>query len=482
MTICFMCDLHLPFDGNALQYDVLDWAIADIKKNQADCIAFVGDATADGNAVVYNDFVEKMKRIGIPFLYIPGNSDLRDKQSFESIYQNASKCMTLLDGVKIFAINDSDGNISNNQLECLENADENSIVFMHHPISCIAENARTRFLLWKERHKGIRVFYGHEHYASETEEWVSLQAMDPDKAIGENPCITYYDTQTRLCKKSYYRCVKPVDLTNYLGISCYRPKQDITFAIEKGLKNLELRPNILLENEEEIVSLISLWRKQGNTVLSIHLSEVWIEDDKPVVEQNYEQLIRLGVMLQAERFVQHVPLVSVSTIKKHKDSLKIVARFIAKKLNQVPYPCVLGVENMHMTKVDEPNDNRRFGYMPEETLEFMRAIAQESKHKVGINFDIGHARNNAPYSQKYQISTWFSMLGKYIVGYHLYQVTIQDGVFQNHMPITDVNGRLISYASFFRCWADGKINKAPCIFEMRPENSYDITLKTFQEI
>ncbi len=32
MKICFMCDLHLPFDVNALQYDVMKWAMADISK------------------------------------------------------------------------------------------------------------------------------------------------------------------------------------------------------------------------------------------------------------------------------------------------------------------------------------------------------------------------------------------------------------------------------------------------------------------
>ena len=32
MKICFMCDLHLPFRQETLQYDVLKWAIEDVKK------------------------------------------------------------------------------------------------------------------------------------------------------------------------------------------------------------------------------------------------------------------------------------------------------------------------------------------------------------------------------------------------------------------------------------------------------------------
>ena len=52
MKICFMCDLHLPFCQEALQYDVLKWAVEDVKKKQPDCIAFVGDVTCDGNEKV----------------------------------------------------------------------------------------------------------------------------------------------------------------------------------------------------------------------------------------------------------------------------------------------------------------------------------------------------------------------------------------------------------------------------------------------
>ena len=53
MKICFMCDLHLPFEKRALQCDVLKWAAEDLVKKQTDCIAFVGDATCDGYEAVY---------------------------------------------------------------------------------------------------------------------------------------------------------------------------------------------------------------------------------------------------------------------------------------------------------------------------------------------------------------------------------------------------------------------------------------------
>jgi len=162
--------------------------------------------------------------------------------------------------------------------------------------------------------------------------------------------------------------------------------------------------------------------------------------------------------------------------------LEKIAGFLAEKLGGVSHPIIIGIKNMHMTNTEKPDNSRRFGYIPEECLECMNALQSKCNHKVGINFDIGHARNNMPFSQKYQISTWLSLVGEHIVGYHIHQVTLTDGKFNNHMPIPEAYGHLISYASLFKCWSNGSINKAPLIFEMRPEGAYQTTLDTFKEL
>ena len=53
------------------------------------------------------------------------------------------------------------------------------------------------------------------------------------------------------------------------------------------------------------------------------------------------------------------------------------------------------------------------------------------------------------------------MIGKYAVGYHIHQVNYEDGIFENHMPIKNIYGHLISFASFFKYWSSGRIKKAP---------------------
>lgn len=479
MKLCFMCDLHLPYDKNALQYDVLDWAIDDVIKKKTDCIIYAGDVTCDGNFEVYKWFVQKMQGLNIPFIFIPGNSDLRFAESIDRIYKISSPCKNDLNGTLIFAINDSKNTISEEDFSALEEADDDSIVFMHHPVYGLSQESRDLFMKWRAEHKNTMVFFGHTHKSGTSMCNVSLQAMDPDKAIGENPCITYYDTETRELRKAYYFCPVPTDLYGHFGVACYNVADHMEFAIRNKLKNVELRPNCTGVEVDEIKSLVSRWRSAGGENLSIHLPDIAYKDGEVVGSKNLDTLIDLAVSIKADRFTQHVPVVSVDTVRTDNAALEKIADFLANKLNSVTSPVVIGVENMHMTSGEKTDGTRRFGYIPEECLEFMQLLASKCKHKVGINFDIGHARNNAPYSQTYQISTWFSQVGKYIVGYHIHQVLSEDSVFKNHMPITDIYGCLISYASFFRCWAEGKINKAPVVFEMDHKDAYDITLKTF---
>ena len=479
MNVCLMCDLHLPVDRNALQHDILNWAIADIKKKGPDCIVYAGDVTCDGDINVYQEFILKMNTIGIPFFYIPGNSDLRNFDSANEIRKMASNCKNAVAGGVVYALNDCDMGISDEQLSIIEDADENSIVFMHHPFGGHKGETNEKLKTWRKKHSKTMLFYGHRHLSFAEGYDVCLQALDPDKAIGENPCITYFNTETRELRKAYYFSPVPNDLYRYFGISCFDVERDIGYAIANKLSCLELRPDCLKMGKARLFELVKKWRNVCGKNLSIHLPDVAYKDGLVVPSEQLDELIDLAVFLKADRFTQHVPRVSVKVTKEDGCALDRICNFLAGKFNAIAHDIVIGIENMHMTQKDTPDDCRRFGYIPEECLIFMNMLSGKTKHKVGINFDIGHARNNAPFSQSYQISTWLSMLGKYIVGYHMHQVAYENGKFENHMPITHIYGKLISYASFFRYWSENRVNKAPVVFEMRPEGAYDITLSTF---
>ncbi|MBO7341588.1 MAG: metallophosphoesterase family protein, partial [Clostridia bacterium] len=478
MKICFLCDLHLPFDTRALQYRVLDWAVGDIAKKAPDCIAFAGDVTCDGEEEAYRYFLQHIDALEIPFLYIPGNSDLRCAATAETLKDMASRKVMEIGGKRIFAVNDCDRTVSEQMLCALDGARRGDIVFMHHPLTSLRGDSAEKMSAWRAAHPDTMLFYGHKHLSARSGNDVCLQSMDPDKSIGESACITYYDTDTDTLTPSYFFCPVPVDMHGYLGISCYRPEGDIELATKRGLKYLELRKNVLDLDPEVLAALLAEWRATGGVGLSLHLPEIGFEGGKVLPDARLDEYLALIPRLGIDRVTQHVPKIPVGMA----DALTLdhIAKTLAEKLNTVCVPLVIGVENMHMTKNERADEYRRFGYTPEECFDFMTALGRHSRHTVGINFDIGHARNNAPFSRRYPISTWLSMLGEYIVGYHVHQVRPDEGGWKNHMPIDRIYGKLISYGSFFRCWAEGQVAKAPVIFEMRPEGAYETTLAVFE--
>lgn len=478
MKLCFLCDAHLSFDKRAPQYRVLEWALADAKQQNPDAILFAGDAVGDGNLENYRDFMARFRALGIPFFYVPGNSDLRDAASRDDIFADASPLVNDLGGIRIFALNDADATISDEAFAALDTAKAGDVVFMHHPIVCHPQEAQARFLAWKKAHVGVRVFYAHEHFYALDGDFISLPALDPDKCIGEEPALLYYDTETRLCTRTHFPCPLPADLRPYLGFSAYRPAEEIALAVARGVRHLELRPNARQMPFSELAALVEDFLKNGGETLSVHLPDVSYQNGIVTLGDGYEALVALGIRLGASRFIQHVPQVSVKAVAEDHALLDRMASAVADALACVPYPCTVAVENMHMTASETVTD-RRFGYTPEETLAFMHAVASKTKHRVGINFDIGHARNNAPFSQKYQIGTWMSMLGEHIVSYHLHQVTREGAHFENHTAFTSLYGELISLASFFSMWANGTLPHVPCILEMRPDGAYAKTLDTF---
>jgi sugar phosphate isomerase/epimerase len=405
---------------------------------------------------------------------------LRDERYASLLKACASPCKNTVGNITVFAMNDCDRTVSQQAMDALSLAEGASIVFMHHPMDIWEEPCKSFMIDWREKHPNARIFYGHKHRPMRNGNVIALQAMDPDKAIGENACITYYDTVKDELQSEYFISPVPRDFCANFGVSCYNMKEHISFSAENRLKNMELRKNCIEADREELKALVDEWRHAGGENLSIHLPDISYADGKPIPHERLSEYMELAELLGANRFTQHVPKVLVKTVKENPDALNKMAECLAGFYNSVEWDIVIGVENMHMTKKDTPGDNRRYGYIPEEVIEFMQLIGSKCRHKVGINFDIGHARNNAPYSQKYQISTWFSMIGKYVVGYHMHQVNSEPGSpIENHLPITSIYGRLISYGSFFRCWENGTVNKAPIIFEMRPEGAYEQTLKTF---
>ena len=81
MKICLLCDLHLPYHRDAIQYDVLRWAIEDMQKKQAEALVVPGDFTIHGDIAQAEAFLEAIKPLGIPCVFCTGNSEYRNPET-----------------------------------------------------------------------------------------------------------------------------------------------------------------------------------------------------------------------------------------------------------------------------------------------------------------------------------------------------------------------------------------------------------------
>ncbi|MBQ8509725.1 MAG: metallophosphoesterase family protein [Clostridia bacterium] len=469
MKLCLICDLHLPYHKGALQYDLLRWAMDDLQTKKADAVVVLGDFTADGDLDVAREFAARIKTLPIPVILLTGNADFRTPAARDDIRAMASPTLTKLGGLNLVALHDGEGRVPEEDFTALEQAGGDTLVFMHHAPKSLSAAQAGRLLDWCEAHPDAQLFHGHLHRSESVGNIHSLQAADPDKAIGENACITYYDTDAKTLEKAYYSCPMPEDFPNWVGISCYHPMDDLPYAIENRVGCIELRSNSLKCDRDGLISLVREWRAAGGWNLSLHMPDLAYSEGKPSCD--WAAYIDLARKLGVDRLTVHVPKVSVREVQTGNGVLEAIAEMAAEHLAKLPESCVIGIENMHMSPGEPFDDSRRFGYLPEEALTFMRCMRAKCRQKVGFNLDVGHARNNPPFSQRYPIGTWYAEVGGETVGYHVHQVRMNQGKKENHCPITEFYGKLISYASFFGQWSRGGLNKAPVILEIRPDES-----------
>ena len=467
MKLCLIADLHLPYHPAAVHYDVFDWALQDLQKKQADAVVFVGDFTADGHPDALRRFREKLAGFPVPSIVIPGNSDFRTPETAGEVRALTSPAVTEFGNIRILSLADGEQMIAGETYALLGTADENTVVCAHHPIGCMPEPHRSRLMKWRQSHPDVPLFSAHLHLTERQNDGsYILPAADPDKNIGDSPAIAYYDTDTGELRQAHYHCPVPHDFARHLGLSCRR-MADIEYAVGRRLGCIELRGE-LLERTDVLTSLLKQWRESGGSILSLHAPEMIVNGQ--FNEDGWKSFAEFAEAVSADRLTVHVPNLPFHMVTDGR--LAEISGFLNRMLAGLPDTLVIGIENMHMTAKDTP-ENHRFGCLPEECLRFLGILREHTTKKAGIHLDTGHARNNFPFNWKYTTGAWYAETGGEIVGYHIHQYAHNAaGVPENHQPIDDWYGKFISYASFFRAWQNGQLAKAPVILEIRPENGY----------
>lgn len=476
IKLAIFADLHLSESENACQYAAFRFAVDSIKANSPDAVVFLGDALCSGDIKAAERFLSAMEEIKLPKLFILGNSDIRTPQTRNDVKMLETEKQINVGGVKLLGLNSSDQTLSAQDKALLTAADGETIVFMHHP----PKDMDCKELIESKIPSIKALVYGHLHETAVNGNLYSVQALDPDKAIGEPPCVTYMVIEDGKIDLQFdYFPFKPFEeIEKYIGLSCF-DLDAIKFAAENGIKNIEMRPDFVEKSLDELQSVIEDWRKSGGKYLSLHLPDFGYADGVITGEKTFCKAIEAAKELGVNGVTVHVPKVEVGLM--NGEIKNCLLNFICKEIQKLPETCAVGIENMHMTASEKADEHRRFGYTPPECTGFVDDInAVFGYERVGILLDVGHARNNSPYSQRYSLGEWYAQVGSATVGYHIHQVVIENGKFENHTAVKSLVDPLISFCGLAYCWNNGLVNKKPLFLEIRGGRSaYEPSVKCF---
>jgi len=504
MKIAILADLHLPNRHDTVNEDILDWALDTLLTRQVQLIVLAGDMIQAGAVEAATRLRHKLAMTGLPFLMVLGNTEL-DTPGLKEIF-TGEDFQKLAHGV-VAALTPSEiSSFKEHSVLLKKLIDEYPESFMlvnHYPLDALPDDVRA----WTEElfrgHHGAIFIAGHQHMDNEQKfaeaEFHIVRGLDSDKAIGAPPAlhIFEYEQTTRKwhrrdiafagCNPVLWHQNEIDKFTELLGVSTmHNTIKGIDYAISQRIKCLEIRFEATKElSLSQLSESINSWRKSGGKVLSLHFPDIsWDKENNTLAENEIPLAIELAIALKINRLTIHVPRVSVAMFAIPHIGSQLRHAFVKLITHVLPLNISIGIENLHMRPGEKADESRGFGYTPDECIAWvneLRNLCHSSK--IGLHFDIGHARNNAPYSRAFSIAQWYASAGSLINGYHLHQVVIgSDGVLENHQPIKNIFGPLISFSSFFYAWQNKKIVHAPIFIETDAlELSYETLSNCFFE-
>ena len=466
MKIAVFSDLHLTDHFDTVKSIVLEWALKEVRRQNADLICLIGDLTAEGTHRQSERILDLLRKSDIPFCSTPGNAELRVGGT------ETEKLFDILPpkSAKILLVNTARNEPSERDLSRLNALPDGAgfLLATHNPIrnwnpeaGKIVKNAMTRGAV-------TAVIAGHSHH----DEPEILRGLDPDKASGGPPMFSIMTNDDSGCWHRQDHVIPGVDpsewsaerrlaLRERIGLSdMCMPLECLDFAVRNRIRHIELRSPV--EYSEDLDEAVSRWRKEGGKTLSMHLPNLTTDDDGSILKRAAE----LSVRLNCDRVTLHVPKVTAASYSVNRK--RLLDRFGTELDSVLKNGLTIGIENLHTTPEARTDDLRNFGCTIGECREWIELLRKTfSTERIGFHMDIGHARNNAPFSGRENLSDWYCELGKIINGWHFHQVTEEKGVFHNHKNMSGFYEKLISLGGWFMADMAGQLSKAPVFLEIR---------------
>ena len=473
--IAVFADLHYTVESGRLKGEVLRWAVREASRRGCEAIVCAGDMIGSGRKAEADAVAAILAESALPVSFPPGNAELRcPAESAEALAILAGAPPP--DGVILADSSRGwwDGALGDRALPA------GMLVVTHVPPPCGSHGVLAPPL----------VVAGHTHRDSEAPGLSIVRGLDPDKALGGPPAFAIYgrdaDGAWRREEDVAFPGVSPSewdasfrrDFLDDLGLATMDdPFGGLDFAIRNGVRCIEFRARSWSQgNFDALRAKVREWRASGGRILSLHLNELSFACGAlegrtlPSTAQGVDGLrgdCRDAVALGCDRVTLHVPKIPAAD---YDASIDLMRRAYAEALAPLAGTGIaIGVENMHTTPADKEDfSRRRFGYTPEECKRQIALLRDIPGLRVGFHIDIGHARNNAPFSTQFPVGAWYELLGAEVNGMHIHQVERNsDGSFRNHRPLRGFFEPLISLASLVMARQRGILPRAPMFLEIR---------------
>ncbi|MFH1378506.1 MAG: metallophosphoesterase [Planctomycetota bacterium] len=501
--IAILADMHLTDNAATAQWAAFNDAVQTIASDRPDIVVFAGDATAYGNLNAARAVRESLDALSILFVSTPGNADIRDSKTSETVHALLTTDSVHTGDIIVHPL-DSSEEISMDALDglealCRDHQQQTIVIVTHCPIESMANDARKRIAALLDSGSISLLIAGHTHRDEFRPYQIGVECvvrgLDPEKAIGGPPCLTLL---TNDGAQRWTRQDVPFSAGDFLNLTAdekmalkrriglcalAEPDETLDYAIENSIDGIELRHNEKTDWTTATIEKLNRWRASGDRILSYHLPDIQFnpEDGRVENDSKFQHEIKKAAALGVQQLTLHVPDLPVALMR---DSSPIRARaldYCVQSLSSADTQTMrIGIENMHLSEGQPSGHQRRFGCLPDECLDWIASLrAALGNERVGALIDIGHARNNPPFSKRIAISDWMSQLGGIAVGCHIHQVERTDAGLKNHREIHSAYGPLISLSGLVWSCRTKQLRDCPLFIEVR---GFDARVRSYRKL
>ena len=355
-TFVIIADTHLPGIEGTAQYGSLEWAINDINIKKPDFAVVAGDITASGEIGAFEAFQKRVSTLEMPCYIVPGNADLRTPANADYAHKLRTGYTINTDLRNVVCLDTSAGTITSEDRDTLLKCGDKDIVIMHHSIEGLDEDSGTFIKEWAEKRRGC-IIHAHSHknrnyFIGETRV-IGIRCLDPDKSIEKEPCLSYFTVNENGIEMTEvifdFPCDNLKDFREKIGISCFDIYNDIDFAIENDVKNIEIRKFDGSDEELEFLKhKVSEWRNAGGQIVSVHMPNLkWNGKEMDGLDM-WNKAIRIAHTLKAETVTIHPPrAVRIGDMDEGSPMWEYLVNYFYDRISQLPETTNAGIENIH---------------------------------------------------------------------------------------------------------------------------------------